>query len=1206
MTELADTTSGTSWIKAYAAHQLLTVSGATGTRTATLSASSRNAAFLVSLRPSGTSGSNASVAVNRPTGVVENDVLVATVVFAGGSLTAPAGWTQVLSQAATGGTLEVWRKTAGASEPANFTWALDSTDALSVACVAYSGVDTTTTIGASASQANSSSTSMVAPTVTPATPADMLIFCGGVAGNIRATAPDGMGEEADAGATGVGVYVADQLLTSGDATGAKTATLASSAANAGALVTLRSIYTAGSNSSLSVSRPTGVVEGDVLVTAVAYRGGSLTAPSGWTQAILQGGSGVTAAVYYRVAGASEPSSYAWALDSTDALAAGVIAFYNAYVANPVSDVVGVAVATSSYTTSPSATAATTGDLWLKIAGVATNVRVTPAAGTEQVDVGIGGLGLWMASQLLAASGATGSQNHNYASGVTASAGVSLLLRAIVSSSGTAGAMTAGATVPKGGLALDYGVSGNGYYEVTTIDGLWGSNSPHFDVVTWATHPGDPVNRVTRLRGGNLNGLAGFAGEWGLWLRGATDNEYVAAGTNGVRLRNADFTVYNVSNQRTISLAKAGSAKFGTNIDTAAGTGFAFDAATGAITIGSATYASTVTVHGVINIRSGSSGIGSFADAGALATVNNLDGVPDGASYKRTTTNEKTGAGRAYAALDAAGALLTRVDPATAWGANPGAGYAGLLLGSDYMGYWSGSAWRSYMDSVGRFYLNAGAGSNYLAWDGSTLNISGAINVVGGNAATLGNVTGASNLVANASFEADSNGDGLADGFSGYSWDATISASLVAGSKSSWAQRISWSGTNANVKGIYFNAGTKRADVDYVLSFWARTSASVGLAVNENPPGATTRNYLIWPTANTSWQFFAIRMRWASAPDQGWYLSINHGEQITNGWIDFDNIQVVEGAEIVPWALAPTDKANTSLDNSVLSTLISGANVRVGSGVKDFTLNGWNIDATEIVGQAAGVDQVVLDTSGTITAGVGRVIMSASGLVVLADASGSNTLSAYRFRNAANAANVGGMSAWVGAANWQSNSQTTGQRVNVSSLGQSSQDSGLTLYAEAVSGRTAISALQSYVVGGALAAVEVRSIAGASEISAIADRFLISGIAGADWTALTPNNNWTNYGSPNATLGYKTFGSLVSIKGVVRAGASISANTAISNTQLPVAARPLNGRSFACMGSIGGAKAVVRIYVDTSGYLRPQDGFSNTDWISVELSYFTGG
>ncbi len=36
-------------------------------------------------------------------------------------------------------------------------------------------------------------------------------------------------------------------------------------------------------------------------------------------------------------------------------------------------------------------------------------------------------------------------------------------------------MAGGTVVPAKGLALDYGVSGNGYYEVNAIDGAYGIN-----------------------------------------------------------------------------------------------------------------------------------------------------------------------------------------------------------------------------------------------------------------------------------------------------------------------------------------------------------------------------------------------------------------------------------------------------------------------------------------------------------------------------------------------------------------------------------------------------------------------------------------------------------------------------------------------------------------------------------------------------------
>lgn len=117
--------------------------------------------------------------------------------------------------------------------------------------------------------------------------------------------------------------------------------------------------------------------------------------------------------------------------------------------------------------------------------------------------------------------------------------------------------------------------------------------------------------------------------------------------------------------------------------------------------------------------------------------------------------------------------------------------------------------------------------------------------------------------------------------------------------------------------------------------------------------------------------------------------------------------------------------------------------------------------------------------------------------------------------------------------------------------------------------------------------------------------ILATTVGYDWSELTPQNGWSNYGTPNATFGVKRFGDQISVKGLVRATTTITGNTAI-NVQLAAEYRPAAGRSFACMASIGGAKAVVRVYVDSSGYIRPQDGFNNNDWLSVEFTYFTGG
>ena len=58
-------------------------------------------------------------------------------------------------------------------------------------------------------------------------------------------------------------------------------------------------------------------------------------------------------------------------------------------------------------------------------------------------------------------------------------------------------------------------------------------------------------------------------------------------------------------------------------------------------------------------------------------------------------------------------------------ATPGSGTGGLYIGSDKLGYWNGSAWKTYMQSNGNFYL-AGSGTNALSWDGSALTITGTL------------------------------------------------------------------------------------------------------------------------------------------------------------------------------------------------------------------------------------------------------------------------------------------------------------------------------------------------------------------------------------------------------------------------------------------------------------------------------------------------
>ena len=109
---------------------------------------------------------------------------------------------------------------------------------------------------------------------------------------------------------------------------------------------------------------------------------------------------------------------------------------------------------------------------------------------------------------------------------------------------------------------------------------------------------------------------------------------------------------------------------------------------------------------------------------------------------------------------------------------PAASSPGLYLGDTNLGYYSGSEWKTYMSNNGNFYLT-GSDGNYLAWDGTSLNIAGSINITGGNAATSDDVetaqTDAENFAATASTAAQANATAYTN-----SATSSLSGSLATG------------------------------------------------------------------------------------------------------------------------------------------------------------------------------------------------------------------------------------------------------------------------------------------------------------------------------------------------------------------------------------------------------------------------------------------
>jgi hypothetical protein len=131
-----------------------------------------------------------------------------------------------------------------------------------------------------------------------------------------------------------------------------------------------------------------------------------------------------------------------------------------------------------------------------------------------------------------------------------------------------------------------------------------------------------------------------------------------------------------------------------------------------------------------------------------STKTAIDNAATAASNAQNTANS------AQTTADTANATAIAVDGKVFTDSNgklartPSLTSSGLFLGSQFLGYYNGSAWKTYMADNGNFFLS-GAGSNGLSWNGNVLSITGEITVAGGNAATTTQVSAAQTAADNA-------------------------------------------------------------------------------------------------------------------------------------------------------------------------------------------------------------------------------------------------------------------------------------------------------------------------------------------------------------------------------------------------------------------------------------------------------------------------
>lgn len=182
-------------------------------------------------------GLGTSISVGKPAGTVDGDIVV--VGFNYGVLadpvTPPSGWTSVYNSGDLGGSrgLRVYAKVAD-GEGASWAWGLNTSTNWVVHAVTLSGRTGSATPDANGGQTNASSTSVTAPSISPAaTNCDLVGFFASTNGSLF-TPPSGMTErQDDSQASAHNLEAATEALTSSGATGTRVATQGTAGQNAG-------------------------------------------------------------------------------------------------------------------------------------------------------------------------------------------------------------------------------------------------------------------------------------------------------------------------------------------------------------------------------------------------------------------------------------------------------------------------------------------------------------------------------------------------------------------------------------------------------------------------------------------------------------------------------------------------------------------------------------------------------------------------------------------------------------------------------------------------------------------------------------------------------------------------------------------------------------------------------------------------------------
>jgi len=335
--------------------------------------------------------------------------------------------------------------------------------------------------------------------------------------------------------------------------------------------TLGGTKTASSTSAtLTIAGPdTGVAEsyaktGDLMLAFVLISSTTITTatPAGWTLMQTATVTGMRAMVYSKVRTASEPASYAWTHSASGASMGIIRTYQDVNATAPITaSIIHPQETAAAFSVIKSLTPTRDTDRYVGFVAVRANRNpIIKPEGWSDIYTDTASSNTLAAFDVLT-GGYAGIPFGDVSAALTG--GTSRTISVTVNITGltpnldlASGFMPIGTVVAADAFVLDYGKSGNGWHEITAIDGIYGGNSPYSRVVSWTGHPA--TGAVVRTQDGNLKGIFGAGNEFGFFAGdGVTvSNQYLRISNLGAKLNNIPLELYSGGVQK-VNIDSAG-------------------------------------------------------------------------------------------------------------------------------------------------------------------------------------------------------------------------------------------------------------------------------------------------------------------------------------------------------------------------------------------------------------------------------------------------------------------------------------------------------------------------------------------------------------------------------------------------------------------------------------------------------------------------